>query len=567
MKKKYFYIIILFAICFVPNLYAANIYVDKTLGGNITNGSYSIATRDNSGSDGDAYTTVQAAINAMNPGDHILLRGGTYQDGHIDIPLSKNGTSWTEGKYNKISSYLGEWAILDGQGACDGAHGEVIGYMNYDHSSNHDLKYWWFERLEITGGGSSDGTMGAGFIGAGGPFKFRYCYIHDNLATDGGANPGGLKGHHWHDSVVEFCYFDNNGMASGHNFNCAHILIYSDYNYMDIAQNGFDDNDQYRRPVARNVIRYNYMTNGVVGYKHKSGQLFSGRNPAGGHAWDDTYNTYGDDIHHNIIENGRGHAFMVRQDFAQVHNNIIGNNQGIGIGVGYEPAYSLYKVVIYNNTILDTTDSQIIRYTGDMFGAYQPAEYYGWDLNNIIDKSSSSWGYFDSRGINVAITNSSGTKDDLSGHTLSHNYFYRPDISGLVMLRDQEYTKSGIESQSQTYLPRVVYENAYDSGDTLFEGTSGASQYIARGSHVLEGATTIANGGIGGVHPYLSGVSIPSYVGATNPNDHAWVDGVLGLSNLANLKNGVAGDPSWIEGSVGNSPPPPQPPSDFIHGE
>jgi hypothetical protein len=72
---------------------------------------------------------------------------------------------------------------------------------------------------------------------------------------------------------------------------------------------------------------------------------------------------------------------------------------------------------------------------------------------------------------------------------------------------------------------------------------------------VLSGSTTIANGGIGGPHPYLGGVVMPSYVGATNPNDNAWVDGVLGLADLSNLINGGPGDPRWVEGGSGNHPP------------
>ncbi len=569
MKKVSFCMVVLFFVLFFSSyLYAANIYVDKTLSGNITNGTYSTLNRDNSGSDGDAYTTVQAAINAMNPGDHILMRGGTYREGHIDIPLSKNGTSWKEGDYNKLSSYPGEWAILDAQHtAPDGepVYGAVLGHAVYDDSNSFDLKYWWFERFEITGGGNSVG--GAGFFGAGGPFKFRYMYIHDNYSPSGGQNPAGIKGHHWHDSLVEYCYFNNNGMQTGTNNNAANIAIYSDYNWSYTAKNGYNNNDMNHRPIARNIIRYNYFKNGVVGFKHKGGQLFSGRNPSGGHGWDDTYDTYGDKIHHNIFDGMRAYAIGANQDFAQVYNNIIINCDK-GIMIQYEPAYPFYKVVTYNNTIFKTNAEPFIRYVSDTF-SFEPRDYYGWDFNNIFDQGSSYWSYYNARSLNVALVGSSGPIYNLSNYTASNNYFYRPQSSEVIVLDNKTFSASAFEAQTLTHRPRIAYQNAYVSSDPLFEGTTGAARLITRGTHSLGSGVTISNGGIGISHPYLAGVTIPSYVGATNPDDHAWVAGVLGLANVQNLIHGGEGAPDWIEGSSnvsGAAPSIPQTPVGFKQG-
>ena len=73
MKKVSFCIVVLFSVLFFSSyLYAANIYVDKTLSGNITNGSYSTSNRDNSGSDGDAYATVDRKSTRLNS-SHIPL--------------------------------------------------------------------------------------------------------------------------------------------------------------------------------------------------------------------------------------------------------------------------------------------------------------------------------------------------------------------------------------------------------------------------------------------------------------------------------------------------------------
>jgi hypothetical protein len=48
----------------------------------------------------------------------------------------------------------------------------------------------------------------------------------------------------------------------------------------------------------------------------------------------------------------------------------------------------------------------------------------------------------------------------------------------------------------------------------------------------INGDTTTRNGGLNTAHPYLSGVSIPMYVGA-NDDDSIWVENVLNLTNLS----------------------------------
>jgi len=54
------------------------IYVDGSLTVDCPNGEYSVANRDNSGSDGDAYTSITEACDVAGPGDTILIRGGLY---------------------------------------------------------------------------------------------------------------------------------------------------------------------------------------------------------------------------------------------------------------------------------------------------------------------------------------------------------------------------------------------------------------------------------------------------------------------------------------------------------
>ncbi|MCL5282290.1 MAG: right-handed parallel beta-helix repeat-containing protein, partial [Planctomycetes bacterium] len=61
-----------------PNSTAETIYVDNLLSADITNGTYSIANRNGSGHDGNAYTTIGKASYVAGPGDTIYIRAGTY---------------------------------------------------------------------------------------------------------------------------------------------------------------------------------------------------------------------------------------------------------------------------------------------------------------------------------------------------------------------------------------------------------------------------------------------------------------------------------------------------------
>ncbi len=61
-----------------PNSTPETIYVDSTIAADITDGTYSIANRNNTGSDGNCYRRLGAACYRAGPGDTIYIRGGTY---------------------------------------------------------------------------------------------------------------------------------------------------------------------------------------------------------------------------------------------------------------------------------------------------------------------------------------------------------------------------------------------------------------------------------------------------------------------------------------------------------
>ena len=427
------------------SIYARNIYVDNTLGSDITNGTYSIDNRNNSGSDGDAYQLVQDAVNAMDGGDDIFIRGGVYREGLIKIPLSKNGT---EGNWSSLQSYTNEWAILDGNHECDDWGGSVLGFPSSDYGST-DLKYWLFERLEIRNGRNPNNTVASGIWINGGPFIIRYCYIHDNVSSSAGNNPCGVKGLGIHDSKIEYCYFSNNGLSSGNDENAANIAFYSDYDDPNIAENGFTLNE---KRSYKNEVAYNIIENACVGFKYKGRQLLSGRDTGSANGFDETYSEYGDKIHHNIFMNIRVYGIAPKQDFIQVYNNIIevvNSNSSKGITVNYEPGRSLYKTCIYNNTIQNANQFGISHYKSPSPSDFQPHNYYGYDYNNIIDNCGSS-GY----GIMVVRNTSSyygSDTYDVSQYFNSNNYFYRPPADKVIIVTQNTYAAEEFMSQSLTH--------------------------------------------------------------------------------------------------------------------
>ena len=81
-----------------PQALGRVIFVDNQLSGDCI-GTYSIARRDNSGSDGDAYDRAQDAADIVEPGDTVYFREGTYsnpehtRDGDAVINILRSGTA------------------------------------------------------------------------------------------------------------------------------------------------------------------------------------------------------------------------------------------------------------------------------------------------------------------------------------------------------------------------------------------------------------------------------------------------------------------------------------------
>lgn len=526
------------------------------------------------------YKTIKKAISAMTSGDIIYLRAGTYVEYQINIPASKNGTA---SAYSTIKSYPGEWAIVNGQ------HGGTGQQRSIFYGTENPMQYWAFENMEITGGGSSSSPPDAGagiFLTNAKHNKFRNLYIHDNYAStvNVGATGGILLNDDAiapSDNIVEYNYFKCNGNPNAdHNSANGNIAIFSDYKYEAVVNPA---NAQHN-----NIIRYNLFSGQCasgytdVAIMQKGMQRLTGYvygeagNSADALPNNAGYRSYGDQYHHNIIIN---HRMGVRldQDYVQFFKNIVWLSGGswtaeetaaVELRDGYTERRGPYYGCVYNNTVFaDSKRGIIFHLIADGWNCSTNGKSctidYGYAVNNILDTANTGYDWtplsFDSHGVSNCTA-----PQPLDPATLisSRNYFYRTvantgsNANDKVYIQDKYYTQAEIEATASA---DNVFVNPYNASDLLYQGTSGVNQYKTRASHILEGSYTIANGGIGGSHPYLNGVTIPSYVGATNPNDNVWVDGVLSLANVSTLTSATSADPTWIEGGSGTPPPPPPP--------
>ncbi|HBL75309.1 MAG: hypothetical protein A2W90_20590 [Bacteroidetes bacterium GWF2_42_66] len=412
-------------ILLVPGaLWADTLYVDCNLPVDCSEATYNPATRSCDGGTYKGYKNLQAALNNVQIGDVILGREGRYYPEaptyRYNIPSAKNGTSWNEGEYFTLKSADGEWMILDGQNNLPS--GSVYAVLG---RTQPVLKYWKFERIEICNGGSADGKEARGFHADGGPFIFRYCYIHDNYSDRANDIPAGISGHGWDSCLVEYCYFKNNGSLTTMHRNASHICMYSDYNEVNIIKDGFTYLQQSEHTMKNN-FRYNLFEGGSWGMlETKGGQIFCGRDVSG-NGYNDDYKDFGDNVHHNIFRN-MSTGLELHQDFIQVYNNIF-DSCNVGIMLGWTERVR-YKQCVYNNTVKRIANTGIkahqYRYYStfnDTTISWEPM-YYGYVLNNIIDSSSYVYKSEEELSLEVLGKWTGAVQDSL---IVNHCYSHRP---------------------------------------------------------------------------------------------------------------------------------------------
>jgi len=114
---------------------AQNIYVDKQLSAGCA-GNYSISNRDCSGSDGDAYTTLQSAAVAAVAGTQVLIREGEFNE---QLSPQKSGE---EDNYITFKSYENEIVGITGESLNPAIWIDRKDYIVVEGLHVHDVDRW-----------------------------------------------------------------------------------------------------------------------------------------------------------------------------------------------------------------------------------------------------------------------------------------------------------------------------------------------------------------------------------------------------------------------------------------
>ena len=291
-------------------------------------------------------------------------------------------------------------------------------------------------------------------------------------------------------------------------------------------------------------IRYNLVEASAQGIKDKNNQFLSKNHTGTEMSWSE----YGNKIHHNIIKNPRNRPVMMESDFVQIYNNIMDlSNQGYTSSRRadlhhWDDGERVYfHNCFYNNTLIrtrvetehfyDSTSVNSTHNTSFKPSLSDPINPYHYFYNNIFyDVGNAVNGRLD---LNIIWNYGAYDVDtgiiDMSTIFVERNLFIPRLPSTKVIV---------VGASSDTFSITDYFNRGWATKNYAQSSTSGlfSTSYKTNGSFSLGGSDTISNGGVGGNHPYLSNVKIPSYVGATDPNNDGWVDNVLNLSKLNNLK-------------------------------
>lgn len=327
MVKK---LILCIVLILLSNLsYAAGIYVDSKLNSNCTNGNYSVANRNCSGSDGNAYNTISKGESELSTGETLFIRQGTYTEHGVIV-------KYTGGEFNMttIQAYNSESVTIHNTTVdtptfklAQSADGIAIKGIKFTGTLGKDI----FQGIGV---GNSSGFGGyvvvdncefSNFAHGGVKGAFRWwvknSYFHDiGYSADG----GGSKDHAIYttgdfspgnEAIYEYNRFENITGAAIHLYNGSygmsyHIVRYNTFircdtqgmiaavllaaSYCKIYNNSFYNNRSaimpWRSVSHDNEIKNNVMDQSWSG-KDINGDSKGGADPAGENTAE--YNFYG----------------------------------------------------------------------------------------------------------------------------------------------------------------------------------------------------------------------------------------------------------------------------------
>lgn len=316
---------------------ATSRYVDINLGANCT-GNYSIASRNCSGSDGDAYTAanINSALAAMVGGDTTYIRGGTYT-----TPISDASFTWgaaSSGAKIVIQGYPGDAKPLI----------SVSGTAAINQGKTGDL-YVTFQDFDVSCTGAYAECIGL----QGGFTEFR------NIIGNGNNSATSISGNVMlinaaaHDVLITGVHFHSPGLDTLGGFSSPYgYAIYNTGDRITIEYSLFDDARAYA--IHSNcsgcdpddvIVRYNVVTDVCTLLNTCAGILLGNGN---------RNKAYGNVVHH--VGGAGGNVFGIATGNlcadCEILNNTI-NNTGVA-SIGWSNATA--RLIVKNNILTGSTN-------------------------------------------------------------------------------------------------------------------------------------------------------------------------------------------------------------------
>jgi beta propeller repeat protein/parallel beta-helix repeat protein len=386
----------------------AVIYVDNQLADDCTSGEYSIANRDNSGSDGDAYNTAQEAADVSAPGDTIYFRGGTHYErtstasavpvlriltsGTLELPITYKNYNGEEvilsadnlsyaNKYNavalgvkpsspeEISGQGVQNIVIEGLIAEDATYeglaifGPANKYASAENPTENIVIRNVIARNNSGGNGIGQGINSVGKLVN---VLIEYCEAYNNTGT--GISLGRLA-KDWHDAEPE------EDMSAAQYCTIRNCLVYGNNHPLNPGNtDGMGGSHMYRCTLEGNVVFEN-SDDGIDCYASiettiKSNICFR-QGDEGGNGCGFKFSAGGGGRHtvaENISVNNAGYSFEgsaptnpLRTYYpSRLYNNLARNcSSGFSFGYGYIAYTGFSKVYVRNNVSVDNSGNDL----------------------------------------------------------------------------------------------------------------------------------------------------------------------------------------------------------------
>ena len=362
------------------------IYVDNQLTTDCA-GTYSIANRDCSGTDGIAYDRAQDAADVVNPGDVVYFRNGTYYNHYdlsFDAPVMTLLRSGTASNPITFMNYNNEEVILSGTriGNWGHRHTVVLGIRPVDAA---EISGQGVQNIIIDGlifeGSRLGGLMIAGpvnrYASAVNPTEnvtVRNSIFRYNNQTPPGNNDAGrgiITRGKLVDVLIEDCEIYNN-YGTGISIGANGFFVGSEDWHLPEPD---DDMSAGQRVIVRNCLIYNNSHPTVAGN-------------TGGISGSHMYNcTFEDNVVFGNSDDGldsyASFSTTMKNNIVFGHLNPGGNQEGIKISAGGGGRHTIMGNIAFNNGKTNLMAGNPSRRMKD----YSPSRYY----NNLLYRGSTGF--------------------------------------------------------------------------------------------------------------------------------------------------------------------------------